>query len=63
MKAVNFKEEIPALPNNLFQNHNVLVFDLPSLQDARENFDYPELSVESIPLEIIFDRWLRSVTD
>ena len=63
MKARTFKEEIPALPINLFQNHYVLVFDLTSLQDARENINYPELSGESIPLEIIFDRRLRSVTD
>ena len=63
MKAVNFKEEIPALPNNLLQNHYVLVFDLTSLKDARENINYPELSVESFPLETIFDHRLRSVTD
>ena len=44
MKAMNFSEEIPALPNNLFQNHYVLVFDLTSLEDAGENIHYPELS-------------------
>ena len=40
MKAMNFNEEVPALPNNLFQNHYVLVFDLSSLQDAVENIHY-----------------------
>ena len=48
MKAMNFNEEIPALPHNLFQNHYVLVFDLTSLQDAGENIHYPELSGESV---------------
>ena len=62
MKAMHFNEEIPALPHNLFQNHYVLVFDLTSLQDAGENFHYPELSGESIRLEMLFDRPL-SVTE
>ena len=30
MKAMNFNEEIPALPNHQFQNHYILVFDLTS---------------------------------
>ena len=34
MKAMNFNGEIPALTNNLFQNHYMLVFDFTSLQDA-----------------------------
>ena len=63
MKAMNINEEIPALPNNLFQNHYVLVFDLTSLQDAGENIHYPELSGESIRIENFFDRPLRSVTE
>ena len=54
MKAMNFNEKIPALPNNLFQNHYVLVFDLTSLQDAGENIHYPELSGESIRLAMFF---------
>ena len=63
MKSRNFNEGIPALPNNLFQNHYVLVFDLTSLQDAGENIYYPELSGGSIRLERYFDRPLRSVTE
>ena len=58
-----FKEEVPALPNNLFQNHYVLVFDLTLLQDAGENIHYPEVSLESILLEMFFDHPLRSVTE
>ena len=63
MKAMNFNEDIPALPNNLFQNHYVLVFDFTSIQDAGENFHYPELSGESIRLEMFFDRPLTNVTE
>ena len=63
MKAMNFNEEIPALPNHQFQNHYILVFDLTSLQDAGENIHYPELSGESIRLEMFFDRSLRNVTE
>ena len=46
MKAMNFNEEIPALPNDFFRDLYVLVFELTSLQDAGENFHYPELSGE-----------------
>ena len=60
MKAMNFNEEIPALPNNLFQNH---LYHLTSLQDARENIHYPELSGERIQLEMFFDRPLTNVTE
>ena len=63
MKGMNFNEEIPALPNNLFQSHYVLVFDLTSLQDAGEKIHYPELSGESIRLEMFFDRPLTYVTE
>ena len=63
MKAMNFNEEIPELPNNLFQNHYVLVFNLTSLQDAGENIHYPELSGEGIRLEMFFDRNLSNVTE
>ena len=63
MKSMTFNEEIPKLPNNLFQNHYVLVFDLTSLQDAGENIHYPELSGESIRLEMFFDRQLTNVTE
>ena len=38
MKAMNFNEEVPALPNNLLQNHYVFVIDLNSLKDAGEMF-------------------------
>ena len=63
MKAMNFSEEIPALPNHQFENHYILVFDLSSLQDAGEIINYLELSGESIRLEKFSDRSLRNVTE
>ena len=63
MKAMNFNEEIPALPHHQFQNHYILVFDLTSLQYAGKNIHYPELSGESIRLEMFFDRSLINVTE
>ena len=62
MKAMNFKEEIPALPNDFFTGQYVLVFDLTSLQDAGENVHYPELSGENLRLEMFFERPLTNVT-
>ena len=63
MKAMNSNEEIPALQNNQFQNHYILVFNLTSLQNAGENIQYPELGGESILLEMFFARSLRNVTE
>ena len=63
MKAMNFNEEIPALPNDFFTDNYVLVFDLTSLQDAGENVHYPELSGESLRLEMFFERPLTNVTE
>ena len=63
MKAMNFNQEIPALPNDFFTDHYVLVFDLTSLQDAGENVHYPELSWQSLGLEMFFERPLTNVTE
>ena len=63
MKAMNFNEEIPALSHHQSQNDYILVFDLTSIQDAGENIHYPELSGESILLEMFFDRSLKNVTE
>ena len=62
MKAMNFNEEIPNLPNYFFTDHYVLVFDLTSLQDG-ENVLYPELSGESLCLEMFFEHPLTIVTE
>ena len=63
MNAMNFNEEIPALPNDFFTDQYVLVFDLKSLQDAGENVHYPEHCGESVRLEMSFERPLTNVDD
>ena len=62
MKAMNFNEEIPALPNDFFTDWYVLVFDLNSIQKAGENDHYPELSGETLRSEMFFERPLTNVT-
>ena len=63
MKAMKFNEDFPALPMEDFQNHYILVFDLTSLQDAAEHLHYPELSGESLRLEMFFQFPLEQVTE
>ena len=63
MKAMQFNEDFPALPMEDFQNHYILVFDLTSLQDAAEHLHYPELSGESLRLEMFFQFPLEQVTE
>ena len=43
MKAMKFQDDIRSIPIDNFKDHNVLLFDLTSMQDATENFHYPEL--------------------
>ena len=63
MKAMQFNEDFPALPVEDFQTHCVLVFDLTSLQDAAEQLHHPELSGESLRLEVCFQFPLEQVTE
>ena len=63
MKAMSFNEEMPALTNDFFTDQYVLAFDLTSLQDAGENVHYPELSGESLRLEMFFECPLTNVTE
>ena len=63
MKAMQFNEDFPALPMEGFQNHYILVFDLASLQDAAEHLHYPELSGDSLRLEMFFRFPLEQVTE
>ena len=63
MKAMQSNEDFPALPMEDFQNHYILVFDLNSLQDAAEQLHYPELSGESLRLEMYFQFSLEQVTE
>ena len=63
MKAMQFNEDFSALPMEDFQIHYILVFDLTSLQDAAEHLHYPELSGESLRLEMFFQFPLEQVTE
>ena len=63
MKAMQFNEDFPALPLEVFHNHYILVFDLTSLQDAAEQLPYPELSGENLRLEMFFQFPLEHVTE
>ena len=52
MKTVNFQDDIPSIPVDNFKDHQVLVFDLTSMQDATEHCRYPELIGEPLRLEL-----------
>ena len=54
MKAMNFQDDIPSIPVDNFKNLYVLVFHLPSVQDANEHYHYPELIGEPLRLEPYF---------
>ena len=42
MKAMNFQDDIPAIPIDKFKDHHYkLVFRFTSMQDATEKFLYP----------------------
>ena len=53
-KAMNLQGDIPSFLNDTLRDHYVLVFDLTSMQDAKENFQYPELVGEPPRLELNF---------
>ena len=63
MKAMNFQDDIPSIPIENFNDHFVLVFDLTSMQDATENYHYPELAGEPRRLELNFNFPLEHVTE
>ena len=60
---MNFRDEIPSIPNDNFKDHYVLVFDLTSMQDATENCHYPEPVGEPLRLELNFTFPLEHVTE
>ena len=54
MKAINFQDDIPSIPNDNFEDHYVLVFDLTSKRDATKNCHSLELVGEPLRLELYF---------
>ena len=63
MKAMNFQGDIYSIPIDNFKDHYVLVFDMTSMQDATENYHYPELVGEPLSLELNFTFPLEHVTE
>ena len=63
MKALKFQDDIPAIPIDNSKDHYLLVFDLTSMQDATENYHYPELVGEPMRLDLNFTFPLEHVTD
>ena len=63
MKTRQFNKNFPARSMEDIQNYYILVFDLTSLQDAAEQLPYPELSDESLRLEVFFQFLLKQETE
>ena len=51
-EAMNVQNDNPSIPTVNFKDHDVLVFDLTSMQDATENCQYPGLVGEQLRLEL-----------
>ena len=51
MRALNFQEPILSISIGNFNDQYVLVFVLTSMEDATENFHYPQLVGEPLRLE------------
>ena len=62
-KAMNFQDDIPSIPISIFEGHNVLVFDLTSMQDATENCHCRDLVGEPLRLELNLNFLLEHVTE
>ena len=52
IKALSFQDDYPSIPIDIFKDHFLLVFDLISMQDATENYHYPEPVGEPLRLEL-----------
>ena len=52
--TMNFQDDIPLIPIDIFQDHYVLVSDLTSIHDATENCYYPKLVGEPRRVELNF---------
>ena len=63
MEAMIFQDAIPSILIYNLKDHYVLVFDLPSMQAATENWHYPELVGEPLRLELNFTFPSKHVTE
>ena len=62
MQAMTFHDGILSLAMDTFRDHFVLVFDVTSMQHAAEICHFPELSGETLRLELSFTFPLDNVT-
>ena len=60
---MKFQDDIQSIQIDNSKDHYVLEFDLTSMQDATENFHYPEFVVEPLRLELNFTFPLEHVTE
>ena len=60
---MNFQDKMPSIRMENFKDHYVLMFDLTSMEDATENYNYPELVGEQLRLEFNFTFLLERVTE
>ena len=63
INAMIFQDDFPSFSVDNFEDHYVLVFDLTSMQDAREHCHYPELIGEPLRLGLYFSSPLGKVTE
>ena len=62
-EATNFQDDVPSIPIDIFKYHNVLLFDLTSMQDASENLHEQELVGEPLRLGLNFTFPLQHITE
>ena len=60
---MKFQDDILSFPIGNSKDHYVLVFDLTAMQDATENFHFPELAGEPLRLGLNFIFALEHVTE
>ena len=54
IKAINFQDDISSISIDKFKEHDVLVFDLTSIQVATEHCHLPEQVGEALSMELNF---------
>ena len=52
MRAKNFFDDLPSIPIDNINEHDVFMFDLTSMQVATEHCHYPELIERTISIGI-----------
>ena len=60
---MNFRSDILSFSIDNFKNHYLLVIEMTSMQDATENYHYPELAGEPLRLELNFTFLLEQVSE